>query len=138
MDTNLTVTIIVAIIGSSAVWEFIRFLIDRKDKNKEKKDNCSQKILKAIEKLNEKVDRVESELGKSRAIASRIRILKFMDELLEGRKHTKDSYDQVMSDITNYEKYCKDHPTFKNNQTASTIEYINKNYQERLEKHDFL
>lgn len=138
MDTNSTIPIIIAIIGSSAVWEFIHFLIDRNDKKKEKKDNCSKQILDAIEKLNAKIDRVDKELSESRAIAARIRILKFMDELLEPRKHTKDSYDQVMSDITNYEKYCKDHPTFKNNQTASTIEYINKNYQERLEKHDFL
>lgn len=138
MDTNLTVTIIVAIIGSSAVWEFIHFLIDRNDKKKEKKDNCSKQILDAIEKLNAKIDRVDKELSESRAIAARIRILKFMDELLEPRKHTKDSYDQVMSDITSYEKYCKEHPTFKNNQTAATVQYITKDYQKRLEKHDFL
>ena len=139
MDTDLTLTIIVAIIGSSAVWEFIHFLIDRNDKKKEKKDNCSKQILDAIEKLNAKIDRVDKELGESRTIAARIRILKFMDELLEGRRHTKDSYDQVIfSDITDYEKYCVGHPEFKNNQTEQTIRYINKNYQERLEKHDFL
>lgn len=139
MDKEFLITLVLTFIGSSAIWEFIKFLLERKDKKKEKKDECSQEILKAIQALNEKVDKLDRELGESKTVAARIRILKFMDELLEGRRHTKDSYDQVIySDITEYEKYCKEHPDFKNNQTAQTIEFINKNYQERLQKHDFL
>lgn len=139
MDTEVIITIVLAIVGSSALWEFVRFLMERSDKEKDKKDNCAKQILKAIEDLNTKVDKLDSEMGERGAISARIRILKFMDELLEGRRHTKDSFDQVMSDIDFYEKYCKDvNPDFKNNQTSATIEYINKNYQERLDKHDFL
>lgn len=139
MDRETLITLVVTLATSSALLEFIKFQIERRDKKKEKKDNCSQKILSAIEDLNKKVDKLDSEMGERSAISSRIRILKFMDELLEGRRHTKDSYDQVMSDIDFYEKYCKDiNPDFKNNQTVATIEYINKNYQERLDKHDFL
>lgn len=134
MDKELIVTVIVAVIGSNALWGFLQFLLDRKDK----KDDCSKRILEAIEKLNKKVDKIDVEASEREAVTSRVRILKFMDELLEGRRHTKDSYDQVMTDITNYEQYCSAHPKFKNNQTVSTIEFINKNYQERLEKHDFL
>lgn len=139
MDTEVIITIVLAIVGSSALWEFVRFLMERSDKEKDKKDNCAKQILKAIEDLNTKVDKLDSEMGERGAISARIRILKFMDELLEGRRHTKDSFDQVMSDIDFYEKYCKNiNPNFKNNQTGATIEYINKNYQERLDKHDFL
>ncbi len=134
MDMELVITVIVAVIGSNALWGFIQFLMERKDK----KDDCSKKIMDMIEKLDKKIDKIDKEAQEREAITARVRILKFMDELLEGRKHTKDSYDQVMTDITNYEKYCKENPNFKNNQTASTIEYINRNYQERLEKHDFL
>lgn len=134
MDTGVIVTVLLAVIGSNALWGFLQFLLERKDKKK----NCSKEILEAINKLSEKVDKMDKEAAEREAVASRIRILKFMDELLEGRRHTKDSYDQVNSDITNYHNYCKYHPDFKNNQTASTIEYINKNYLERLDKHDFL
>ena len=134
MDKELVITVIAAVIGSNALWGFIQFLMERKDK----KDDCSKKIMDMIEKLDKKIDKIDKEAQEREAITARVRILKFMDELLEGRKHTKDSYDQVMTDITNYEKYCKENPNFKNNQTASTIEYINRNYQERLEKHDFL
>jgi outer membrane murein-binding lipoprotein Lpp len=134
MEKDVIITVVAAVIGSNALWGFIQFLIQRKDK----KDDCSKKIMDMIQTLEEKIDKLDSQMGEDGAITARVRILKFMDELLEGRRHTKDSYDQVMTDITNYNKYCKTHPDFKNNQTASTIEYINKNYQERLEKHDFL
>lgn len=134
MDKDIIITVVAAVIGSNALWGFIQFLIQRKDK----KDDCSKKIMDMIQTLEEKIDKLDSQMSEDGAITARVRILKFMDELLEGRRHTKDSYDQVMTDITNYNKYCKSHPDFKNNQTESTIEYINKNYQERLEKHDFL
>lgn len=134
MDKDTIITVVAAVIGSNALWGFIQFLIQRKDK----KDDCSKKIMDMIQTLEEKIDKLDSQMGEDGAITARVRILKFMDELLEGRRHTKDSYDQVMTDITNYNKYCDSNPDFKNNQTESTIEYINKNYQERLEKHDFL
>ena len=134
MDMELVITVIVAVIGSNALWGFIQFLMERKDK----KDDCSKKIMDMIEKLNKKIDKIDKEAQEREAITARVRTLKFMDELLEGRKHTKDSYDQVMTDITNYNKYCSTNPDFKNNQTEATIEYINKDYQKRLEKHDFL
>lgn len=134
MDMELVITVIVAVIGSNALWGFIQFLMERKDK----KDDCSKKIMDMIEKLDKKIDKIDNEAQEREAITARVRILKFMDELLEGRKHTKDSYDQVMTDITNYNKYCSTNPDFKNNQTEATIEYINKDYQKRLEKHDFL
>jgi len=134
MDKELVITVIVAVIGSNALWGFIQFLMERKDK----KDDCSKKIMDMIEKLDKKIDKIDKEAQEREAITARVRILKFMDELLEGRKHTKDSYDQVMTDITNYNKYCSANPDFKNNQTEATIEYINKDYQKRLEKHDFL
>lgn len=134
MDMELVITVIVAVIGSNALWGFIQFLMERKDK----KDDCSKKIMEMIEKLDKKIDKIDKEAQEREAITARVRILKFMDELLEGRKHTKDSYDQVMTDITNYNKYCSTNPDFKNNQTEATIEYINKDYQKRLEKHDFL
>ena len=121
MDKELIITIVATIIGSNALWGFIQFLMERKDK----KDDCSKKIMEMIQNLDKKIDKIDKEASEREAITARVRILKFMDELLEGRKHTKDSYDQVMTDITNYNKYCSTNPDFKNNQTEATIEYIN-------------
>jgi len=133
MDRDSIIAIFVAVIGSNALWGFIQFLLQRKDN----KDDCSKKILDMIQKLDEKIDKLDGELSERGAIACRVRILKFMDEILEGWNHSFDSYTQVMQDITNYINYCDLHPRFKNHQTEATIEYIENDYQEHLEKNDF-
>lgn len=133
MDKELIITIIATVIGSNALWGFIQFLIQRKDN----KNDCGKKILDMIQKLDEKIDKLDGELSERTAIACRVRIIKFMDEIIEGWSHSHDSYTQVLQDITNYEHFCAEHPLFKNNQTVATIEYIRNDYQERLEKNDF-
>lgn len=126
IELELVITVIVAIIGSNALWGFLQFLLERKDKKKD----CSKKILEAIQKINNKIDQ-------RIAIECRIRILKFMDEIIEGWEHSKDSYNQIMRDITNYLQYCDEHPQFLNHQTDATIERLEKDYEQRLATNDF-
>ena len=126
IELELVITVIVAIIGSNALWGFLQFLLERKDKKKD----CSKKILEAIQKINNKIDQ-------RIAIECRIRILKFMDEIIEGWEHSKDSYNQIMRDITDYLQYCDDHPQFLNHQTDATIERLKKDYEQRLATNDF-
>ena len=91
-----------------------------------------------IKTLEKKVEQVERKGDERAAIAARVRIIRFGDELQTGKLHSKDAFDQCMSDITFYDEYCGQHPEFRNNQTKMTVQYINSNYAERLEKHDFL
>ena len=126
IELELVITVIVAIIGSNALWGFLQFLLERKDKKKD----CSKKILEAIQKIDDKIDQ-------RTAIGCRIRILKFMDEIIEGWEHSKDSYNQIMRDITDYLQYCDDHPQFLNHQTDATIERLKKDYEQRLATNDF-
>ena len=44
IELELVVTVIIAIIGSNALWGFIQFLLERKDK----KSDYSKKILASI------------------------------------------------------------------------------------------
>ena len=133
MDRESIIAIFVAVIGSNALWGFIQFLLQRKDN----KEDCSKKIIEMIKKLDEKIDTLGGDLSEHNAIACRVRILKFMDEILEGWEHSHDSYVQVMQDITNYLNYCREHPEFKNHQTEASIEYIKNDYQKHLEANDF-
>ncbi len=121
------VPILVTIIASGGFWSFLQFMINKHSGTTEK-----------LNAMSDQIDRLDKKLDERSAISARIRILRFSDELMENRKHSKDSYDQCLSDITEYEQYCSDHPAFKNNQTARTVEFIKRNYDERLEKHDFL
>lgn len=133
MDKDIIIAIVLAVIGSNALWGFIQFLVQRKDN----REDCSKKIIEMIQKLDGKIDKLDDELGERSAISCRVRIIKFMDEILEGWSHSHDSYVQVMQDITNYLRYCAEHPEFKNHQTEATITHIQADYQERLEKNDF-
>lgn len=133
-------TILIALLGGGAVG-FIQFLIQRHDERHDK----SIEILSAIKKLDDKIntldmkiDTVDAKGDERNAISSRVRILRFSDEMMDDRRHSKDSWDQCLTDITEYTKYCDAHPDFKNDQTAATVDFLRTSYQDRLKKHDFL
>ena len=127
---------VVSVLIGGGIFAFIEFLINRHDK----KHDRLKDITEAIEKLTEKVDALDQKGDERNAINMRVRILRFRDEMLAGQGHTHDSFQQVLNDISEYEKYTAPgaHPEFKNGQTEVTIEHIKANYKERLEKHDFL
>lgn len=123
----------------------IEFLIRRKDEKEDKNSEIvasikalDMKIDTNFNEVNKKIDVVEAKSDERNAVLCRVRILRFNDELQRSIMHTKESWDQVMADINDYEIYCHDHPKFKNGRTVATIEYITSEYKERLEKHDFL
>lgn len=117
---------------------FLQFLIERRDKRKDDIKEFKKQLSDVEKRLSDKIDAIEAKADERNAVNARVRILRFADETMDGRKHSKDSYDQVMHDIDDYEEYCEIHPDFKNNQTIQTVGYLKKIYAERLEKHDFL
>ena len=125
---------VLSILVGGGLLAFIQFLINRYDS----KHDRLKGIVDSINRLSDKVDRLEQKGDERNAVSMRVRILRFRDEMLEGQGHTHDSFQQVLSDIDEYEKYCDKNPTFRNGQTTATIEHIKRNYAERLEKHDFL
>ena len=78
MDMELVIAVVVAVVGSNALWGFIQFLVQRKDN----KNDCSKRIIEMIEKLDEKIDKLDGELSERSAVSCRVRIIKFMDEIL--------------------------------------------------------
>lgn len=87
--------------------------------------------------ISEKLNALEEKVDENQATTIRVRILRFEDELQGGKRHSKDSWDQVMDDIERYERYTIEHPCFKNEITVASINHIRSGYSERLEKRDF-
>lgn len=140
MDTGLMQTIVGCIFGGGLIG-LVEFLIRRHDD----KVNQYGDILAAIQKLDDKINSLDRKVNEVDAkgderytISARVRILRFEDELQEGKRHSKDSWDQVISDADIYNAYCDTHPGFKNGQTEATVKHIRDEYEKRLEKHDFL
>lgn len=130
-------TILVALItlfGSAGLWTFI----DHRQQRRADKESRNDEILRELKGIKSDIENIKQTIAENEAKTRRIRILRFADEVFTGRKHTKDAFDQTMSDITDYELYCSEHPDFKNNQTAETIKFLNRVYTDRMEKKDFL
>ena len=146
-------------IGVVVVKGIIDYIMDRrkrKDKLEDDKAEENNEILEAIRDLKadvagikEDVGSVKAELEKTRkelkgdileesVVQSRVRILRFADELGCDIKHSKDHFDQTMEDIARYTDYCEKHPEFKNDITNTSIELIRESFKERMKKHDFL
>lgn len=141
MDILMT---IISILVGGGILAFIQFLITRHDGKHDKMEEVnrsiqtlSEEVKERFDVLDHKIDTVDAKGDERFAISSRVRILRFEDELQEKRKHSKDSWDQAMADIDYYENYCQAHPKFKNNQTVATVEHIKHGYGERLEKKDW-
>lgn len=91
-----------------------------------------------INDVKQELNDVKTDAAEREAKETRVRILRFGDEILHGVKHSKEHFDQILLDITEYSQYCEKHPSFKNDMTRLTTQQIMKTYTERLENHDFL
>lgn len=91
-----------------------------------------------VSSLEGNVGKIKSENDERNAVLCRVRILHFGDEIRRNIKHSQDSFDQVMSDMDEYDEYCRFHKDFKNNKTVVTQEKIREEYARCLEENDFL
>lgn len=95
-------------------------------------------VIKKVDLLESQVTAMQMKEDERDVITARVRILRFSDEIQHGVMHSKEHFDQILSDITTYEDYCTKNPEFKNNITVLTIQNIKDIYCERLEKKDFI
>ena len=131
---------------------FMQFLISRHDEKKGKKS----KELEAINALEAKVDNQErkmeqrftdvdrkfasliARMDEDNANDARIRILNFSDEIMHKRRHSEESFNQSLSDITLYEAYCDGHPSYKNARAKVAIANIQATYERCVKEGSFL
>ena len=102
-------------------------------------------VIEQVKTIDDKVSRLEIDIGHARLADERrdieqrrVRILRFGEEILQDIRHTKEHFDQILIDATNYENYCVAHPEFENDVTTETISHIKKVYQKCFEEHSFL
>ena len=89
-----------------------------------------------IAELKEEIQNVKADMAENKAIECRVRILRFGDEIRQGTiKHSKESFDQVLDDVANYDKYCAEHKDFANGRTVATTKIINEVYHDLILEH---
>ncbi len=60
------------------------------------------------------------------------------NELLRNIPHTREEFIEILAEIDGYEAFCRAHPDYQNNRAVHAVANINRVYDERLQKHDFL
>ena len=91
-----------------------------------------------LKKTNEKLDGHIANDELQKAEDARAAALRFNNELLRNIPHTREEFFEVLQKIDIYEDYCNRHKEYENNRAVHAIANINRVYDERLAKHDFL
>ena len=102
-------------------------------------------VLKELQELKKEQEGTRSKLEdhiktdeENRADERRANILRFNNELVRELPHTREEFVEILADIDVYERYCREHPDYKNNRAVHAIANIGRVYDDRLKKHDFV
>lgn len=68
----------------------------------------------------------------------RARILQFNNELIRDIPHTREEFIEILTEIDEYERFCRENPDYQNNRATHAVANISRVYDDRLQKHDFL
>lgn len=120
--------ILVALVG------IIPTIISNRKKTQETV-KLAQDGIEALQKtLNAHIREDENEKARNQ----RYRILRFYDEICEGRRHSESHFEDILDDISEYEKYCAKHTDFKNNRGVIAMKEIEETYRKIKSKGGFL
>ena len=92
--------------------------------------NNRKKTEESIQEVKNALDKHIKEDENEKASSKRYRILRFYDEICEGREHSESHYEDILEDIDDYESHCTKHPEFRNNRGQAAMAAIKETYQE--------
>ena len=93
-------------------------------------------IDKKVDKMERRLDEHIEDKGKEKLKNTRRYIISFVNNGINGKRHTKESFDDVIKACDEYEQYVKDND-IKNGVIDSSIAAIRLKYQEHLVNADF-
>ena len=110
------------------VWKWL-FRVIGKALFKSLTDELSR-MRKAINDIDERMDKQEKRLDLSDVEDARRRILRFADEERHEITHSEEHFGLINDDVQLYTNYCKEHPEFVNMKATAAMETIETKYKE--------
>lgn len=98
----------------------------------------NSEVIAEVDGLKRDVFNMKNEMEEQFAKGTRVKILRFGDEILHGQKHSREHFDEVLQSITDYRNYCNEHPEFLNQMTEATTKIILETYETCARDHTFL
>ena len=121
----------------AAIVSLITFFSNKKYQ----KDNKNSEILKELNGVKDKQIKMEEKFDYERASQARTRIIIFNNEIMAGRNHTKDYFDDIIENsIDVYESYYNspNHKNLKNGVAKAAIKNIYRVYDKLIQTNSFL
>lgn len=87
--------------------------------------------------LSSKLDNLEYKIDRNQAETYRTRILRFNGEIKRGVHHDEEEFNDCLSAIDGYEKFCNDHTDYPNNKAILAIENIKEVYKSTYRNNNF-
>ena len=99
-------------------------------------DRLNSHIIKRVDEMDEKLTEHIQESRDSSVKRRRQRILNFVEQGMEGKRYTKESFDYMIKECDEYETYIKEHD-IKNGVIEASITEIRKRYINHIHNADF-
>jgi hypothetical protein len=95
-------------------------------------------VIEKVDKLSADVKANKDTDDQEWAELRRTHILRFGDEIRLGVMHSEEHFNQILLDIHQYNKYCDEHKSYKNDKAIATIDLIKQAYSKCLSENRFL
>lgn len=132
--TKIVLPLIIAFIGSSAVFGFIQFLVQFLVTRSDMKQNFGTQLTEMDKKIDRNHEEINQKIDRNKAELCRTHILRFADDLRNNVHHSEEYFRQQLLDIDTYENFCKENPTFSNGLTVIASAYIKEEFHKQYFK----
>ena len=112
-------------------------VIKRQDELEKKFDERQDEFEKKLDGVHEELDNLKEREEIKEADAMRNRILRFADELRQHMRHSKEYFEQVLSEIDTYLAFCRSNDDYPNSKADAAIKYTLECYEKVLKEDDF-
>lgn len=130
----------IAVITASiaALTSLVTLLLNRRfqriDRAAEKDNECKQTLNRIEKKLDAHIASDKEDAIKQ----GRTQFLIFADELSRDIPHSREHFEAIIELVDDYDRYCKEHPSFPNSKARAAEALIKDTYQHKLAKGDWL
>lgn len=136
MSISIWVPVIVSCV--TATGAFITTILNRVWQIRDRKADKLDALSKEVKGIKKTLDNHIAEDEVRDILQARRRIIDFADECRRGTRHSEEHFNNVLSDIDTYERYCDEHPKFENRQAVLSISFITDVYDKCKRENDFI
>ena len=88
-----------------------------------------KQIQEDMKAISGRVTEIEKRTEDREVKKVRLHLYKFADDVVRGKLHSEEYYNEILDDISQYESYCNLHPDFENGKADVSIKIIKEGYE---------